>query len=659
MQNSLRKIYRNAQSATFIFLYLFAAVHASFAVGASIKVQQTVVKEGMGSIGLPVDATPPKIFNVRIYNVGLHSAQISFETNEVCTSEIYYSRDKTYASGPLADHPESYEAFHKYSLEDLEPGMKYYLKIKVENQKGVENVTTAYYFYTVPEFKALPNVGSLSAAQTGEEVFLSWKNPQGDDLRVIQINRQKDSPALSPENGEKIFTGFAENFTDVNVVDATKYYYTIFTFDKDNNFSSGAVVSVKTAFSHAGTEEDGTAENGNEEREGDGEEENPVLPNGSGQSSAETETNAVVEDVRNLNATAKVGENEIVLQWDCPETEKVCEVEVRRNRNFPSMSPVEGEKIYGGSGTSFVDKDVESGLIYFYTVYAKNKDGIYSSGKLIAGSLDKKTDGEIAALNEWKDMSFSDAESGVSLFRENGEKIDVLQGRILGINYGVKILPDNLKAVGVQLGDAFYILDYDEKTASYKTSFVVPDEPGEYSLDVLFMNFNDEVFFRKKMTLRVLPRGKVFAMQNEKLFSGNLSLKKIICSLENLFGGENKSCMTMRYIGSAEMKILWKNQDGMWEIWNAKKFNQDNPLSTNDKGEFGLSLANGEYEIDVTKNGFQERYLAVSVSNSTLNSDIQIYVKKPSLYVILIVVVLSIFIGKIMWKKIKKNMTET
>ena len=86
MQNSLRKIYQNAQSATFVFLCLFAAVHASFAIGASVEVQQMVVKEGMGSIGLPVDATPSKIFNVRIYNVGLHSAQISFETNEVCTS---------------------------------------------------------------------------------------------------------------------------------------------------------------------------------------------------------------------------------------------------------------------------------------------------------------------------------------------------------------------------------------------------------------------------------------------------------------------------------------------------------------------------------------------------------------------------------------------
>lgn len=615
-----------------------------------------VVKEGMGSIGLPVDATPSKIFNVRIYNVGLHSAQISFETNEVCTSEIYYGQNKTYVSGPLADHPESYEASHKYSLEGLEPGMKYYLKIKVENQKGVENVTTAYYFYTVPEFKALPNVGSLSATQTGEEVFLNWKNPQGDDFREVQINRQKDSPALSPENGEKVFTGFAENFADVNVVDDTKYYYTVFTFDKDNNFSSGAVVFIKTVFPHAGTEEGGGAENGNGNGEGEGEGgENPALPDGSGQSPTETETGAVVEDVRNLNAAAKAGENEIVLQWDCPETEKVCEVEVRRDRNFPPMSPLEGEKIYGGSGTSFVDRNVESGLIYFYTVYAKNKDGIYSSGKLIAGSLDKKTDGETAALNEWKDMSFSDAESGVSLFRENGEKIDILQGRILGINYGVKILPDNLKAVGAQLGDAFYILDYDEKTASYKTSFVVPDEPGEYSFDIFFMNFNDEVFFRKKMTLRVLPRGKVFVMQNEKLFSGNPSWEKIICRLENIFGGENNSCMTVSYLAGAEVKILWKNQNEVWETWDAKESNQSNPLLTGDNGEFGLSLANGEYEIDVKKDGFQERKMRVSVFNSVLNPDVQIYVKKYLKYDIITVAVLLVFAGKVLQKRIKKR----
>lgn len=628
------------------FCLIFLSIsYLAIAASDTIQVQQTITGEGNGVISngsgggiiLPIDATPPEIFDVRIYDIGLHSARISFRTDEVCLTEFYYGKSKSYNFNSPSGSPDSYESYHEFYLKDLDAGSKYYLKIIIKNQKGIGNVITDYNFYTIPEFKNIPAVGSLSAVQVGKTVELEWENPSWPVFQGVQISRQTGFPPLSPNEGEKIFFGFADKFVDISPTDKTKYYYTVFAFDTSGKFSSGATVSIKTDFSTDGGAGGENAPGGTTPGGDD------ILPGGA----------SFVKDVRNLQSLPNVLEKKITLSWEYSEISIANEVEIRRDLNFPSMSPLEGDLVYSGTGTSFEDRNVKKGQMYFYTVYAKDHIGKYSSGAMIATEL-KESAAQSPGSDRWQDMSFVDVNSELLLLIQNGNELEVLEDSTLGVNYGVESLPENLVAVAIQLGNSFYILNYNEEDSAYRTSFVVPENPGEYSFDLVFLNAENEIFFEKNLKMKVVPRGEVYALKKEAFFSGKISFEKISCRLENLLGGENLNCMTRTVIGGAEVKIFRKNEDNVWEAWNSKEFSQENPFFTDESGRYGFYLPNGEYQIGVKKNGFKYRKVAVSVDNNILAQDVQIYLKKDIRYIVILLVIILILVVT----KLKKRLLD-
>lgn len=639
MQKYLKVIFQKLMFCFLFYLCFSTVTYLAMAASDSVKVRQTVVDEGGGSgeeesgsggIVLPVDATPPEVINFRIYDIGLSSARIAFDTDEVCVSEIYYGENRSYVSGPLTDHPDSYEISHHYVLAELEPGRKYYLKLKIRNQKGIENVITLYDFYTVPEFsQVMPDVGSLAIRQQDRRVVLSWQNPGSSDFQGVQINRRTGSPALTPAEGEKVFIGFADTFTDAAVADQTRYFYTVFAFDAANHFSSGVSVSLKTNFPGSGA-------GGNQNPPTD-----PVTP----------PEPAAVKDVRNLAALPDLEQKQIVLSWQYAETEEAGEVEIRRDVNFPSMSPLEGDLVYAGAGTSFSDRDVKKGQIYFYTVYVKDKSGRYSQGAIIASEL-KDSATAPSGSDKWEDMSFVDVKSGLLLSPDAAGKIRVLSDRVLGVNYGVENLPANLQAVAIQLDGASYLLAYDQESRSYKTSFLTPEKPGQYAFNVVFLNAENEIFFEKDMLLEVLARGQVYTLTSEKLLDSGFSWDKAWCRLGNYLGKEDTACMHEVAVAGAEVKVYKENQDGVWEVWNAKDSNQDNPFRTDMAGDYELYLPTGDYEIGVSQDGFKERRFAVSVTDDILHERILIYAKKDFKYDVLFLAILLIPIGRMALKRI-------
>lgn len=640
MPKQIRYFFPKAAFLVLFCVCYFSVGYLAMAASDSVNVRQQVGEEGNGTdpsggnggggIILPIDATPPSVLDLKIYDIGLRGARVSFSTDEICLSEIYFGKDRSYSSGTVPGHQDSYEIYHNFFLEELDPGTKYYLKIRIRNQRGVENIVTSHYFYTIPEFsKIMPNVGSLKATQEDAGVRLGWKNPGSSDFQGVQINRRTDSPALHPDEGEKLFLGFADDFFDINVRDKARYYYTVFAFDASNNFSSGAAVSIFVDFPGGGGQGPGGG----------------VQPPG--------KTEVAIKDVRNLKAVPDVAGKKIVLSWQYAEIGEASEVEIRRDANFPPMSPLEGDMVYSGGGVFFEDRNVKKGQIYFYTVYAKSKEGVYSKGVVIASEL-KDSAAEVSPSEEWKDLSFVDVKSGLLLSPGAGGALRLLQDSVTGASYGVGKLPANLKAVAIQIGDAYYFLDYDEKQKSFRASFMAPETPGIYPFDIIFLNDGNEVFFEKNMKIEVLPRGKVYVMQQQSLFGG-ISVEKILCEFGGLIGREGRGCFYEKAVEGAELKIFKRNSDGVWEIWNAKEFNQNNPLFSNDRGEYEAYLPNGEYEIVISKEGFYSEKLQVSIVDNILNEDIRIYMKKDSIYVIIIIAILILIAGRIIKKMFLKR----
>ncbi len=85
-------------------------------------------------------------------------------------------------------------------------------------------------------------ITDLLAVPGDGQVTLSWINPQEIDLTGIMLRRGTDT-APTIETGEIVFEGLAGSFVDEGVTNDTVYYYTAFTYDNDENYSTGVNTS--------------------------------------------------------------------------------------------------------------------------------------------------------------------------------------------------------------------------------------------------------------------------------------------------------------------------------------------------------------------------------------------------------------------------------
>jgi hypothetical protein len=77
-------------------------------------------------------------------------------------------------------------------------------------------------------------------------------------------------------------------------------------------------------------------------------------------------------------------DNGIGLFWINPQYELFDYVRVVRSTIEYPLEPQDGRVIYEGGAQTFVDTDVKEGITYYYAVFVRNTNGIYSSGALVA-----------------------------------------------------------------------------------------------------------------------------------------------------------------------------------------------------------------------------------------------------------------------------------
>ncbi len=580
-----------------------------------MNVEQSVYEESRGGgVVFPINATPPLISDVRIFDITADGAKISWSTNEVCLAELYYGENEAYEYGPLIDHSDSYEMFHNFALSGLKSGTTYYLRIKSENQNGAERILQDYSFNTLPEFNLPANVGSLLAVQKDKTIFLTWQNPSDEDFAGVLINRKIGSPSLDKNDGERIFDGSMESFIDSNVEQGKKYYYTAFSYNKANLFSTGVFVFVQVILP------------GEDSSDNQGPNDNPDVPVNT------------PEDVTSLETFFESGDESIRIFWVNPEKEDV-EIEVRKQTGFPALTPYEGSLIYSGKENSFEDFDIKEGQIYYYSVFTKSKEGIYSKGQFIAAGIDE----EINFEDTWEAMNFFDVGSGIELSLQN-KNVAILSGRTLGFEYKIKTLPANVARAGIKVNKSFYLFTFDKEDLAYETSFVVPEEAGQYPMSFVFLDSGENIIYKKDIDLSIEPLGKISGIRY-KNFSDleNLS-DKFICFADRLLGTYSENCLIYENLDGAEIDVFREKQNGEWEFWDSATFFQQNPYFTGTSGSFGFSVPNGKYKLVIKKTGYEEKVVMLEAENNVINENIVLEMEKDLRYDIIIVVILLLFI---------------
>lgn len=234
-------------------------------------------------------------------------------------------------------------------------------------------------------------------------------------------------------------------------------------------------------------------------------------------------------NVRNVSGV--VSGNTIQLSWLNPQDIDFDRVRITRLENTFPVDPSEGRVVYEGTGGYATDSNIVAGKKYYYTIFARDKAGNYSSGSIIAVIYQKtevpsvKPGGEFPATTRPDDSTsvvitdpFTRPDSSADGFLKNvtlldfdviqrGEKKSFSNDSIriderdpVTISIPVNKFPANIKTLAITIKDPTntsnrqtYLLTRSSDEKNFETTIEKFGIGGAYKFDIAIVDTLDSV----------------------------------------------------------------------------------------------------------------------------------------------------------------------
>lgn len=185
--------------------------------------------------------TQPLIYDVRV-EVSDTRATISWKTNVPTLGGLYWGKTSDLSDGLIQGTV--FTTDHQVSLDNLSPGTRYEYRIGAKSGYGVEAFLGNLFFVTNELQSGPTNASNLVAVPLESSIVLKWQNPPENQFDRVRLVRSTSFYPSDPYDGETIYEGTDEVFTDLNVVRGVRYYYSLFT-EVSGNYSSGIVADAR------------------------------------------------------------------------------------------------------------------------------------------------------------------------------------------------------------------------------------------------------------------------------------------------------------------------------------------------------------------------------------------------------------------------------
>lgn len=195
---------------------------------------------GTGSTGSYIN----NYFENLTIEVGYNSATIKWRSNVPTISNLKWGTNPDYREGVLRNI--NFLLDHKVELTNLKEGTTYYFNIQAENFFGVVKILDGQIFQTLSSPDIIPpgNPTNIVIKSGSSGITVSWENPSDLDFDYIRVMRNDNRYYGDPLIGRLVYEGTGKYFTDSNVIEGHKYFYSLFSRDKAGNYSSGSLVSI-------------------------------------------------------------------------------------------------------------------------------------------------------------------------------------------------------------------------------------------------------------------------------------------------------------------------------------------------------------------------------------------------------------------------------
>lgn len=218
-------------------------------------------------------------------------------------------------------------------------------------------------------------------------------------------------------------------------------------------------------------------------------------------------------------------DKQITLFWENPPDSDFKAVRIVRNEKFYPSSPWDGIPVYDNDGTSFVDTGLKNGNRYYYTAFAYDKTGNYSSGAIVSAVPQpevpiivpplppEEIPPIVPPLPEIEKITLEDfdfIQKGKKIFLKDKKAVKIEAEEPLTISIDYKKVPEVLKTIMVTLKKeeksfSFLLRVNKEKTA-YKATLLSPPEAGIYPFIVTILDYKNQTL--KKINGELLIIGK-------------------------------------------------------------------------------------------------------------------------------------------------------
>lgn len=189
----------------------------------------------------PADTIPPTISSLSSGNTGPTSMDITWNTDEPATSVVRFGTSQANLS--RMESSSALTEGHLVTLAGLERRTRYYYR--VESTDAAEN-TAISDILSFQTSNAKPEKVKGLTAKNGS-VILSWDRVIDRSVARIEVYRSTDG--YPDHTGQPLATIGQPNrttYTDVDVTPGTTYYYTVYTVNRDGEYSDPAEVSTAT-----------------------------------------------------------------------------------------------------------------------------------------------------------------------------------------------------------------------------------------------------------------------------------------------------------------------------------------------------------------------------------------------------------------------------
>jgi len=549
----------------------------------------------------PEPADLPKIIDLTISDIDANQARIVFNTNKSTISYINYGKGG--ALNLVTEEESSFAIAHEFVLYNLIPNSAYNFTVHLQDLAANTVETALYSFNTLPIFKAVPNASNFVAEAKAVSIDLSWVNPLIADLAGVKIIRSTADYPLGLSDGELVFDGFANSYSDFDVVPNQRYYYTLFAYDTSLNYSSGAIASAIII----PVPEEPLPEPIPEEPVPEPippEEPEPVPPSPPGE--------------------------EPIIPAEPPELPV-------------ELTPTEETGIIGGGGVGQITDLLGDGIVSFISLVKQGVSKGYEKLTKIFGDLSDESIKQINQISSGLVDGAGKLQQDIyqALTPEEKKQIEEIIAQPLPPVFVpesiIQITPIDLKAEGFDVNwhifadsDSIlsipasvfikpvkaiiatmrteaYILEYNEKTENYEAIVRAPEKKGTYQI-IIQIIYTDNSYEEISGAVLVDPYGYVY-IKEYKDWSWTKPWQ--------VFQSEEVR------VKGAIVTLYTLNKSGVWVVWPANLYRQYNPQTTNGNGEYVFVAPPGKYYLTAYADGFEGfKSSRIDISKDIVNLNI-------------------------------------